>query len=332
MSGGVDSSTSAILLKKQGNQVIGATLLLSSGTKAVEQAVKVCSKLKIPHYIFDFRKIFKEKVINYFIQEYQKGGTPNPCVKCNQYIKFGVLLKEGRKMGMDYLATGHYARIKKDKDKYYLYKAKDKTKDQSYFLYRLKQDQLKDTLFPLGDLMKEEVRKLAKKFSLPIIEGSESQEICFIDKEYKKFFKENVKQIKKGPILDKQGNVLGQHQGIVFYTIGQRRGIKIAGTKPFYVININAKKNAIIAGEEKDLYKKELIAKDLNWIIIKKLDKLLKVKAKIRYLHQGAEAVICPFNKNRVRVKFKRSQRAITPGQSIVFYQKDKVIGGGIIN
>ena len=328
MSGGVDSSTAAILLKEQGYQITGTTMLLYSGSKAAKEAKKVCDKLKIPHHIFDFRKIFKEKVIDNFIQEYQKGRTPNPCIRCNQYIKFGALLKKAKKMKMDYLASGHYAKIKKGN----LYKAKDKIKDQSYFLYTLKQSQLKYLLFPLGDLTKQEVKKIAEKFGLAAGEKTESQEICFINQECKKFLQKNIKDAKRGKILNKQGDVLGEHNGIIFYTIGQRRGIKIPSAKPLYVISIDAKKNIIIVGEEKDLYQEELTAKNIHWASGKNLTKPLQTKAKIRYLHKQAEAMIYPIGKNKIKIKFKKAQRAIAPGQAIVFYKKDKLIGGGIIS
>lgn len=387
MSGGVDSSVAAYLLKKQGYQVIGLTMELvpcgkqkiggCCGIEAIESARKVCQKLDIPHYVLNFRKQFKEKIIDNFCQEYLAGRTPNPCVRCNQYIKFGFLLKKALEIGVDFLATGHYTKIQKSKIKdqndkskfkiiYRLLKGKDRKKDQSYFLYRLRQNQLRYLLFPLGDLTKEQVRQIAKKAKLPTAERPESQEICFVpNNDYRIFLRENCdKKIKPGPILDKDGNILGQHQGITFYTIGQRKGLAINPSNkvaenggdrryfkterkeqikkikhqipPLYVVKIDSLKNALIVGEEKDLYAKECLVKDVNWISGQAPKLPMKVMVKIRYKHTSVSAEInyplIRTNKSMIIVKFSKPQRAITPGQSAVFYKGKEVLGGGIIN
>ena len=344
MSGGVDSSFAALLLQRQGYEVIGITMKVcldsneekpSSFYFLVEDAKRVAQKLKIPHYLLDLQVSFEKEVIQNFCLEYLKGRTPNPCIVCNQKIKFGYLLKKAKELSADYLATGHYARIEhnKLKKRYILKKGKDLKKDQSYFLFSLSQDQLKSSLFPLGDWTKDEVKKMAKEFNLRVHDKKASQEICFIpDNDYHEFFKKRFPQkIKPGPILNKEGNIQGYHQGIPLYTVGQRRGLGISSHFPLYVLSIEAKKNALIVGEDKDLYRDSLIADKLNFVSIKGLTSPLKVKVRIRYIHQEAEAIISPLAKDRVKVKFLRPQRAITPGQSVVFYDQDIVLGGGII-
>lgn len=344
MSGGVDSTLSALLLQRQGYEVIGITMKVWSESNEekpssfyflVEDAKRVAQKLKIPHYLLNLQVSFEKEVIQNFCLEYLKGRTPNPCIVCNQKIKFGSLLKKAKELGADYLATGHYARIEhnKLKKRYILKKGKDLKKDQSYFLFSLSQDQLKSSLFPLGDWTKDEVKKMAKEFNLRVPNKKGSQEICFIpDNDYHKFFKKRFPQkVKPGPILDKEGNIQGYHQGIPLYTVGQRRGLGISSSSPLYVLSIEAKKNALIVGEDKDLYRDSLIADKLNFVSIKGLTSPLKVKVRIRYIQKEAEAVISPLARGRVKVKFLRPQRAITPGQSVVFYDQDIVLGGGII-
>lgn len=344
MSGGVDSSFAALLLQRQGYEVIGITMEVwldsneenpGSSYFSVEDAKRVAQKLKIPHYLLNLQVSFEKEVIQNFCLEYLKGRTPNPCIVCNQKIKFGSLLKKAKELGADYLATGHYARIEhnKLKKRYILKKGKDHQKDQSYFLFSLSQDQLKSSLFPLGDWTKDEVKKMAKEFNLRVPNKKDSQEICFIpDNDYHEFFKKRFPQkVKPGPILDKEGNIQGYHQGIPLYTVGQRRGLGISSSSPLYVLSIAAKKNALIVGENKDLYRDSLVADKLNFVSIKDLTSPLKVKVRIRYIHQEAEAVISPLARGRVKVKFLRPQRAITPGQSVVFYDQDIVLGGGII-
>ncbi len=348
MSGGVDSSVAAALLKKQGYEVIGITMCFNlpdsvtkrpscCGIQGIEDARRVAHKLGIKHYVLNFGKILQDKVIKEFCLEYLKGRTPNPCVRCNQYLKFDALLKKALSLDARYLATGHYARVKEVSDLvsgkcgYTLKKAKDLRKDQSYFLYRLNQEQLKHTLFPLGSYTKNQVRELARKFSLPVAEKLASQEICFIaDTDYRGFLKEHAKiGIKPGPILDKENNVLGQHKGIAFYTIGQREGLGIAKGYPLYIIEINPKNNSIVVGTKEDVYAEEFVLKDIHFILPPDKKKVA-LKVRIRYNHPEAPAVVIPF-KNKLKVKFKNPQFAITPGQSAVFYNKDTIIGGGII-
>ena len=320
MSGGVDSSVAAALLKREGFDVVGVFLKLWPGFDG-KKAQEVAKKLDIDFYILDFRKEFKKKVVDYFLKEYKTGRTPNPCIVCNKEIKFGLLFKKMRALNADYIATGHYVRLEQGK----LLKAKDKKKDQSYFLWQLNQKILKRTLFPVGDYTKEEVRKLAKKFKLPNYNAPESQEICFVQTTVNDFLKKYIKN-RPGKIVDKKGKVLGEHQGLWFYTIGQRKGINLAGG-PFYVLDKDIKNNILIVTQnEKDLDRKEVIIKDMNWISGKQPKFPLKVMAKIRYKHEPASTVV---NKNKV--VFIKPQRAITPGQSVVFYKGEELLGGGII-
>ena len=330
MSGGVDSSVATALLKKSGFDVVGVFMKLwpSFDEKRAQRAAK---KLGIPFYVFNFGKEFKKKVIDYFLAEYRAGRTPNPCVVCNKEIKFGLLFKKALSLGADYIATGHYARVVDDSRQciFRLYKGKDKNKDQSYFLWQLNQKILGKILFPVGDYTKTEVRKLAKKFKLPVLDIPESQEVCFIQTTTADFLKKYLK-LKPGRIINTNGKVIGQHQGLHFYTIGQRKGIRLTGG-PFYVLDKNIRKNVLIVTKnEKDLYKKELIIKDINWISGKQPRFPLKTRARVRYRHELASAVISKKN-NKIKVKFTRSQRAITPGQSVVFYKGQELLGGGII-
>jgi len=342
MSGGVDSSVAAALLKDRGFEVIGITMHIWEHFKD-EDAKRVADELKIPHYELDLRNIFKEKVITNFCEEYKAGRTPNPCIRCNKYIKFDALAKKAKELSADYIATGHYAKIEFDnqKDRYLLKKGIDTKKDQSYFLYALTQEQLKYTLMPLGDFTKEQVRKIAKEKNLHVVNNPESQEICFIpDNNYGKFVKEyfdsslithHSSLICPGPIVNKEGEVIGEHKGIIFYTIGQRKGMGIANKTPLYVIAIDKKNNSIVAGKKEELYTDELIADNMNFINIEKLETPIRVKAKIRYLHQASPATVIPLNESKVKVKFDSPQQAVTPGQAVVFYNREKVIGGGTI-
>jgi tRNA-specific 2-thiouridylase len=350
MSGGVDSSTAALLLKEAGYEVIGITMQIwwsdriateadklggccSLGT--VEDARRVARKLDIPYYVMNFRKVFAEKVIANFCEEYKRGRTPNPCIRCNQYIKFTALLERAKKLDARFIATGHYARIEFDpaRRRYLLKKGIDSKKDQSYVLYGMTQFQLKHTLMPLGNLTKQRVRRIARKASLPVADKSESQEICFIaDDDYGEFLKGSLPgATKPGPILDREGKVLGEHQGILFYTIGQRRGLGMAIGEPLYVVSIDRKKNAIVVGKDSDIYADELVATRINYVDREKLTEPIKVKAKIRYGAREAEAIVTSLDKDTVQVKFRRPQRAITPGQAVVFYKGDILVGGGTI-
>lgn len=332
MSGGVDSSVACAILKYQGFDVIGVTVHFDLLDKqAVENARRVADFLRIRHRVLDLTSILEEKVIDNFTQEYLAGRTPNPCLRCNKYIKFGVLLKQVLFWDCDFLATGHYAGRLKSKEGFLLKKAKDKNKDQSYFLYRLSQRQLTHLLFPLGDLTKREVLKIAKRLNLPAAHSKESQEICFLSgRDYRGFLKKRISAgIKPGKVLDKAGNLLGQHRGIPFYTIGQREGLNIALGYRAYVTRIDAVKNQIILGRLKDAYGREFRVIQPNFIL-KHFKKRVVYRVKIRYNHQEAEAEISPQGRN-FRVRFRHPQFAITPGQSAVFYDRDIVIGGGII-
>jgi tRNA-specific 2-thiouridylase len=342
MSGGVDSSVAAALLQEDGFEVIGVTMCFNlpdsvskrpscCGIQGIEDARRVAHKLGIKHYVLNFGRLLEEKIIQDFCRQYLKGNTPNPCVRCNQYLKFDALLKKAFSLDADFLATGHYARIIKKRD-FFLAKAKDKFKDQSYFLYRIGRKQLKHILFPLGNLTKQEVREKARKFNLPVADKLASQEICFLpDADYREFLKKRIDaDIKSGSIVDKKGNILGEHKGIAFYTIGQREGLGIAMGYPVYVSRINASRNEITVGEKEDASAKEFTVKEINFLG-QPVKKKVVLKVKIRYNHREAAAEIQPY-KNRIKVCFKKPQFAITPGQSAVFYSGDKVIGGGIID
>jgi tRNA-specific 2-thiouridylase len=327
MSGGIDSSVAAALVKESGAETIGVFMkVYSDYSKDSEKgARKIAQILNIPFFVLDFKKEFKNKIIDYFLEGYKKGITPNPCVLCNKEIKFGILLKEVKKMGVDFLATGHYARMVKQK----LLKAKDKKKDQTYFLWQLNQRKLKHILFPVGGYTKKQVKDLAKEFKLPILDIPESQEVCFIKDTCNDFLLKNLKK-NPGNIINTRGEIIGKHNGLWFYTIGQRKGIDISGKKPLYVLKKDIKKNALIVTEDKkELEKKELIIKNINWISGEKPKLPLNVMVKIRYRSSLSHATII---KDVVyKVVFDKSQRAITPGQSVVFYKGLELLGGGII-
>ena len=327
MSGGVDSSVAAALLKRAGFDVVGAHMKLNDfSSEGEKRARKVAKILKIPFYAMRFEKEFKKRVVDCFLKEYKAGPTPNPCVVCNKEIKFGLLLEKALSLGADFIATGHYARMADRR----LLKGKDKEKDQSYFLWQLSQNQLSRILFPVGNYTKEEVRKLAKKFGLPVFDAPESQEICFISGSIEDFLKKYLKE-KPGSVLDKQGKILGRHRGLWFYTIGQRKGIGLSGG-PYFVLDKNIKQNVLIVTKnEKDLLKKELVVKNVNWISGKPLKLPMKIKTKIRYRHKAVSARIYNIQNTRYKMLFDKSQRAITPGQSAVFYSGQELLGGGII-
>ncbi|MBN2097287.1 MAG: tRNA 2-thiouridine(34) synthase MnmA [Candidatus Omnitrophica bacterium] len=345
MSGGVDSSVCAALLKDQGFQAIGITMQIwpraehsggCCGIESIADAKKVADQLDIPHYVLNFRQVFKEKVIANFCREYQRGRTPNPCIRCNQYIKFKALLTRARQLGADYIATGHYARIEfsKRRNKFLLKKGIDRSKDQSYFLFRLNQTQLKHSLFPLGEFTKDRVRKIAQEKKLPVAKKSASQEICFIpDNNYVRFVKKHFPQAAPaGPIVNTKGETIGTHQGIIFYTVGQRKGIGIAAPHPLYVSSIEPGTNTIVVGKKEDVLSDELLADNVHFIYLDNLKAPLKVEAKVRYLHPAAPATLLVHQAGRVKVKFRRPQWAVTPGQAVVFYQGDIVVGGGTIS
>jgi tRNA-specific 2-thiouridylase len=350
MSGGVDSSVAAALLKEQGYEVIGITMQLQPSNRLAEEvdrfggccgldamtdAKKIARTLDIPHYVVNFRDVFARQVIADFCREYSLGRTPNPCIRCNQYIKFDALLKRAQELGAGTIATGHYARIEKENNsrRYLLRKSIDRRKDQTYVLYTMTQEQLHHSLFPVGDLTKEEVRHIAEQLGLPVSGKAESQEICFIpDNNYPEFLKEYTGITPRpGPIIDREGNVLGEHRGIVSYTIGQRKGLGIASREPLYVTAVNAEANTITVGGKDEVYATGIIASGLNWISIEKLDSPITVKAKIRYLNREAEAIITPTGTGEVIVRFQEPQMAPAPGQAVVFYDGDIVVGGGLI-
>lgn len=347
MSGGVDSSVAAALLQKQGYKVIGLTMQLwpreqaaesetsCCGIGAVEDAKRVAAKLGIPHYVVNCRELFEKKVIIPFCRQYLSGQTPNPCIRCNDLIKFNYLLKKAESLGAHYLATGHYAQIKYDRrtKRYQLLKAKDAKKDQSYFLYTMTQPQLARILFPLGSFAKDRVRILARDCELATANRPESQEICFIpDNNYHRFIKSRMQtDFKPGNITDKAGTVLGKHQGIAFYTIGQRKGLGIAAAHPLYVKEIDQKHNILVIAPRQDIYGNKLLADKINFITIKKLSKPMSAKAKIRSAHKAANCTISPAGRDKVKVEFSSGQWAVTPGQAVVFYQGNKVLGGGTI-
>ncbi|PKN52417.1 MAG: tRNA 2-thiouridine(34) synthase MnmA [Deltaproteobacteria bacterium HGW-Deltaproteobacteria-13] len=339
MSGGIDSSVAAMLLKNEGYDVSGVTMCFGIATEAdsakccgadaIDDAKRVCDRIKIPHYVFDYASQLEDKVIANFISEYKKGRTPNPCVVCNCDLKFGNLLEKALMLGFDFLATGHYAVIEKNEKGYCLKKPKDKKKDQTYFLYSTPYEKLKNILFPLAGLTKDEVREIAKKASLPVAEKPESQDICFVtQKNYQEFISGRVQNIKPGPIVDMRGKVLGKHRGIMFYTIGQRGGLGISHPTPLYVVSIDPDKNSIVAGEKKDLRAKGLVAGNLNLLVPSWPD---QVYAKIRYRKKEAACEV-EFDQGQIRVLFAEEQEAVTPGQSVVFYDHDCVLGGGIID
>ncbi|HPT69692.1 MAG TPA: tRNA 2-thiouridine(34) synthase MnmA [Syntrophomonas sp.] len=347
MSGGVDSSVAVMLLLKSGYEVAGATLDLMPcqlednpdrccGWSAIDDARRVAAQLNIPHYVLNYKEKFDKQVIDYFCDEYLRGRTPNPCIVCNRRIKFGDLLKQAQSMGMNYLATGHYARIQYDpqRQRYILLRGLDKRKDQSYVLYSLTQEQLAHTLFPLGEYSKPQIRAMASELELVVAEKAESQEICFVpDDDYARFVEERFPgSTSPGPILNLQGEILGQHRGIVHYTIGQRRGLRLAQGQPIYVVALDPQRNAVIVGSNNDVFSTGCNAVDLNWIAFEKLEQALEVEAQIRYTAKPVRAMISNNHDGSVQVEFKEAVRAVTPGQAIVFYEGDTVVGGGTIN
>jgi len=296
----------------------------------IEDAKRVCEILGIPFYEIDLVDEYRRIVLEYFRSEYLRGRTPNPCIRCNQLIKFKALLEKVESIGIDfdYFATGHYARVEYDseKDRFILKKGIDERRDQSYFLFGLTQKQLRRILFPLGNYRKEEVRRIAKEAGLDIYDKEESQD--FYGGDYRELL--NIVP-SSGPILDRYGRILGIHKGIWNYTIGQRKGLGIQSEKPLYVIDIDPERNAIIVGEERELYREEFYAEELNWVSIEKLEEPIEVKVKIRYKSDETDCTVIPVSEDRVLVRFKKPQRAVTPGQASVFYDGDTVVGGGII-
>lgn len=338
MSGGVDSSVSALLLKEAGYEVIGVTLNLFPCTTCCSyiDVKDVCRKIGIEHFIYDGVEEFEKHVIQDFISEYKQCRTPNPCIECNKYMKFGAMYEKAKELGCDYIATGHYAKIEWD-DKYkqnVLKKSKADKKDQSYVVYNLPREMLDKVIFPLGDFTsKDQIRKIAEEHNLSVAHKSDSEDICFIpNKDYKAFLENNSDiKAKQGNIVNLKGEKLGIHTGLYKYTIGQRKGLGISNPVPLFVVGYNQAKNELIVGEEKDLYKTELYVTDINLLLADKLEQPLKVNAKIRYAAKEAPATITQIEPNRIKVEFDQPQKSITPGQSVVFYIDDVVLGGGKI-
>lgn len=349
MSGGVDSSVTAALLKEQGYEVIGISMQVwdysrftsADGEKFgaccslddIHDARRVAEGLGIPFYVVNFEDEFQRLVIDDFVAEYFLGRTPNPCVRCNQRIKFDLLLKKARELAADFLATGHYARLMNDEDgRIRMLKGVDEGKDQSYFLFTLTQEQLKETLFPLGGMTKEEVRGLAAGYGLRVAEKKESQEICFVpDDDYVRFLEEaKGKDLLSGDIVDRRGNVLGRHKGTYRFTVGQRKGLGVAHAHPLYVLGVDAERREVIVGAREELSAESLTAREVNWIAPRP-DSAVEATCKVRYRQKQVKCTIHPLEGDRVEVRFARGEKGITPGQAVVFYDGDEVLGGGWI-
>lgn len=348
MSGGVDSSVAAKMMKDKGYDCIGCTMKLYSNEDAgvskstktccslddVEDARSVAFGLGMPYYVFNFTEDFRHKVMDRFVCAYENGRTPNPCIDCNRYMKFEKLYERAVVLGCDYIVTGHYVRIEKDGDKYLLKKALDDTKDQSYVLYSMTQEQLAHSMFPLGELKKTEVRELAENNGFINARKADSQDICFVpDGDYAAFIRRHTgREYPEGDFVDVDGNVLGKHNGIVNYTIGQRKGLGIAFGTPLYVKSINTEDNTVTLCDNESLFSETLVARNFNWISGEVPKEPFRCKAKVRYRHTEQDATVVPFDDSTVIITFDEPQRAITPGQAAVLYDGDIVLGGGIID
>ncbi len=349
MSGGVDSSVAAYLLKEQGYDVIGVTMQIwqdeeegeqeenggCCGLTAVDDARRVAQFLGIPYYVMNFKQEFKDKVMDYFVEEYLHGRTPNPCIACNRYVKWESLLKRSMDIGADYIATGHYARIAKlANGRFAVCNSVTAAKDQTYALYNLTQHQLAHTLMPVGDYEKDEIRQIAKRLGLPVAHKPDSQEICFIpDNDYAGFIGREAKDRvpEPGNFVSVNGEVLGQHKGIIHYTVGQRKGLNLAMGHPVFVTKILPETDEVIIGEHEDVFSKELVCDHINYMGMEALPERRKVTAKIRYAHKGAPCLIERIGEDKIRCSFEEPVRAVTPGQAVVFYEEDYVLGGGTI-
>lgn len=349
MSGGVDSSVAALLLKEQGYDVVGVTMQIwqdedacsieenggCCGLSAVDDARRVAEKLDIPYYVMNFKKEFKENVMDYFVAEYLRGHTPNPCIACNRYVKWEALLKRSLEIGADYIATGHYARIEQlANGRYAIRNSVTAAKDQTYALYNLTQHQLAHTLMPVGAYPKDEIRKMAEAAGLPIANKPDSQEICFVpDNDYAGFIEREAKTVVPGPgnFVTKDGIILGQHKGITHYTIGQRKGLNLAMGHPVFVTEIRPETDEVVIGEHEDVFSTELDCNKLNFMSIEDLDSPRKVLAKIRYAHKGTMCTIERTGEDIVHCTFDEPVRAVTKGQAVVFYDGEFVLGGGTI-
>lgn len=343
MSGGVDSSVAAWLLKQQGHEVIGVTMDLWPAplndaerivTTPAEDAAKVAEAIGIPHLVMDFRDTFSKNVIREFLEEYQMGRTPNPCVTCNRTVKWEALLERGKQLGAEYIATGHYARVLRlENGRYTIRNSVTAKKDQTYALYRLTQDQLEHTLMPVGEFPKEQIRRIAEEAGLPVAHKPDSQEICFIpDHDYAAYIRRHTDMdVRPGNFVNLRGEILGTHRGIIHYTVGQRKGLGITFGHPVFVLEIRPETNEVVLGEADEVWGDHLVCDRLNFQSISDLDSERKVIAKIRYSHTGSPCVIRRINDTQAECCFEEPVRAITPGQSVVFYEDDHVLGGGRI-
>lgn len=348
MSGGVDSSVAAYLLKEQGYDVIGVTMQIwqdedraiqeenggCCGLSAVDDARRVAADLGIPYYVMNFKKEFKRDVIDYFIEEYRQGRTPNPCIACNRYVKWESLLKRSLDIGAAYIATGHYARIVKlDNGRYTLMRSATLAKDQTYALYNLTQEQLSCTLMPVGEYSKDEIREIAETINLQVASKPDSQDICFVpDGDYASFIEETTgEKVVPGNFVDLDGNILGQHKGIIHYTVGQRKGLGLSLGKPVFVLEIRPETNEVVIGDNEDALSYTLRANRINFMSVEDLEGDKRVFAKIRYNHKGAWCTVKKCGEDEILCTFEEPQRAITPGQAVVLYDGDYVFGGGTI-
>lgn len=348
MSGGVDSSVAAYLLKEQGYEVIGVTMQIwqdedsdtmeenggCCGLSAVDDARRVARTLDIPYYVMNFKDDFKKKVIDYFVQEYKEGRTPNPCIACNRYVKWETLLTRSIGIGADYIATGHYAKVVQlPNGRYALKQSKTLKKDQTYALYNLTQDQLSRTLMPVGDYTKDEIRLIAEKISVRMANKPDSQEICFVpDQDYARFIEEySGDTFEPGEFINTSGKVIGKHKGIVHYTIGQRKGLGLNLGKPGFVVDINPETRKIMIGDDTDVFSKGCTVNRINLMSIESIDEPMEFEAKIRYSHKPAKCKVRMIDEDVMEVIFDENQRAITPGQALVLYDGEIVVGGGTI-
>lgn len=336
MSGGVDSSTAAALLKEEGFEVTGVTMKLAAGLCCdIASALAVCRHLGISHRVIDVQAEFSRHIVDDFVSEYMRGRTPNPCIRCNDLIKFKLLLEYAMHEGFDYLATGHYARIERDEKKgiFLLKRGIDHGKDQSYFLYRMTQRQLARVLFPLGGYKKSDVRRFAEKMGLPSAERSESQDVCFIPgDDYRAFLKEYAAHaLRQGELILTDGRVVGRHEGIAFYTVGQRRGLGVSAGERLYVVRIEPSTNRVVLGRRDELLAQDALVSDVRFLPFEMLEGRMRVMAKMRYRSPLVPAIIAPIDSRRVRIVFDKPVSGVCPGQAAVFYDGDTVIGGGII-
>lgn len=355
MSGGVDSSVAAYLLKEQGYEVIGVTMQIwqdeeqtlieenggCCGLSAIDDARRVAQELDIPYYVMNFKKEFKCNVMDYFVQEYISGRTPNPCIVCNRYVKWESLLKRSMEIGADYIATGHYARVDQlPNGRFSLRMSKTSAKDQTYALYNLTQFQLSHTLMPVGEYEKEEIREIAARLNLPIANKPDSQEICFIpDKDYAGFIEREVNLNpklqtnfpKRGNFVTRDGEVIGPHKGITHYTIGQRKGLNLSMGRPVFVTEIRPETGEVVIGQNEDVFTNELVCTELNFMSVENVTEPIRVMAKIRYSHKGEWCTLFKIEEDKIKCVFEKPVRAVTPGQAVVFYDGEYVLGGGTI-